>query len=120
MLLVLPFVIFFTLLFDGYSCNFRVPSTQALTLSKMAEKIIREDEGSAALQKRVAEPEEVNAQLKASNVEMQLTVDRSGKAVTLLRRQLDEELENYDLLRCLTSATKHNTKPLTWRRSWQM
>jgi hypothetical protein len=50
------------------------------------------------LQKRVAELEEVNAWLKASNAEMQLTVTHSGEAITLLQHQLDEELENHELL----------------------
>jgi ABC-type arginine transport system ATPase subunit len=52
-----------------------------------------------ALQKRVVELEEMNVQLEVSNAEMELTVSRSSEAITLLRRQLDEQLENYELLR---------------------
>jgi hypothetical protein len=51
------------------------------------------------LWKRVTELEEANAQLKASNAEMQQTIDISSKAVALLRCELDEEIENYELLR---------------------
>jgi ABC-type arginine transport system ATPase subunit len=70
-----------------------------LSLSKVVETIILEDEGSVALQKRVVELEEMNVQLEVSNAEMELTVSRSSEAITLLRRQLDEQLENYELLR---------------------
>jgi ABC-type arginine transport system ATPase subunit len=65
----------------------------------VVETIILEDEGSVELQKRVVELEEMNVQLEVSNAEMELTVSRSSEAITLLRRQLDEQLENYELLR---------------------
>jgi hypothetical protein len=51
------------------------------------------------LQRHVAELEKANTQLEASNAEMQLTPSRSREAVTMLRRELDAELENYELLR---------------------
>jgi ABC-type arginine transport system ATPase subunit len=89
----------FTWLFDDYRYNFFVHSTLALSLSKVVETIILEDEGSVELQKRVVELEEMNVQLEVSNAEMELTVSRSSEAITLLRRQLDEQLENYELLR---------------------
>jgi hypothetical protein len=65
----------------------------------MAEKIRTEDGGGVALQKRLAELEEANTQMEASNADMQLTVSHSGEAVTVLRHELDAELENYELLR---------------------
>jgi hypothetical protein len=98
-MLVLACVAFAVLLFVGCSFNLCILSTQALSLSKVAEKIITEDESSEMLWKRVTELEEANAQLKASNAEMQQTIDISSKAVALLRCELDEEIENYELLR---------------------
>jgi hypothetical protein len=81
------------------SFNLYLPSTQALSLSKVAEKIIAEDEGGTTLRKHVAQLEEVNAQLKASNAKMQKTIDSTREVVTLLRRELDEEIEKYELLK---------------------
>jgi DNA repair exonuclease SbcCD ATPase subunit len=98
-MLVSTCVAFAALLFDECSCNLCVLSTQALQLSKMAEKIIAEEEGSFALRMRVAELEEANTQLKASEAEMQKTIDNSSVVVTLLRHELNEEIENYDLLK---------------------
>jgi hypothetical protein len=65
----------------------------------MAEKVIIEDEGNAGLDKRIAELEEANARLEASTAEMHLTVSRSNEVMTVLRRELDVELKNYELLR---------------------
>jgi hypothetical protein len=90
---------FAVLFFDNCSCNLCVLLALDLSLSKMAKKIIAEDEGSAALQRRVVELKEANAQLKMSNAEMQQTIDISSEVVTLLRCELDEEIENYELLR---------------------
>jgi hypothetical protein len=53
-------------------------------LSKVAERIITEDKGGAALRECLAELEEANMQLKTSNAEMQKTVDCSSEVVTLL------------------------------------
>jgi hypothetical protein len=44
--------------------------------------------------------EETNVQLKASEVEMRNNGDKSGEVVALLSCQLEEELENYDLMKC--------------------
>jgi chromosome segregation ATPase len=49
--------------------------------------------------KRVTELEEANARLNTSNAEIQQTNDSSSEVVTLLRRELDEEIENYELLK---------------------
>jgi hypothetical protein len=49
----------------------------------MDEKIMMEDEGSTALWKHVAELEEANMRLKASNAETQQTIDGSIEAVCL-------------------------------------
>jgi hypothetical protein len=37
-------------------------------------------------------------------VEMGLTVSRSGDAVTVLHRELDAEIENYELLRLVNTC----------------
>jgi hypothetical protein len=47
----------------------------------------------------VAELENENSQVKTSNTKMQKTVDSSNEAVRTLRQALDEELENYELLK---------------------
>jgi hypothetical protein len=65
----------------------------------VAERIITEDKGGAALRECLAELEEANMKLKTSNAEMQKTVDCSSEVVTLLWHELDEEIENYKLLR---------------------
>jgi chromosome segregation ATPase len=65
----------------------------------MAKKVITGDEGNMVLQKRIAELKEANTRLDGSNAVMHLTVSRSSEAVSTLRRELDVELENYELLR---------------------
>jgi hypothetical protein len=72
--------------------------TQALSLSKMAKRALAEDQGSALLQKRIAELEETNARLEESNAEMRLTGRRSREAVTALRCELDLGIQDYELL----------------------
>jgi phosphoribosylaminoimidazole carboxylase (NCAIR synthetase) len=42
---------------------------------------------------------EANAQLMVSEAKMQKTIDYSSEVVTLLRRELNEEIENYELLK---------------------
>jgi predicted RNase H-like nuclease (RuvC/YqgF family) len=64
---------------------------QALSLTKTTEKIISEEDGGN-LRRCVAKLEEENSQLKVS------TVDSSAEAVTVLRRALDEGIEDYELL----------------------
>jgi hypothetical protein len=95
---VFTYVAFTALLFDDCSCNLCVLWTQALLLSNVAERIIAE-EGSATLQKHVAELEKENLQLKVSKADMQKTVDNSNEAVTVLPWALEEEIESYDLLK---------------------
>jgi hypothetical protein len=41
----------------------------------------------------------MNARLKASEAEMQKTIDNSSEVITLMRRELNEEIDNYDLLK---------------------
>jgi uncharacterized membrane-anchored protein YhcB (DUF1043 family) len=97
-MLVFACVVFVVSLFGG--CNFNLCDLlmQALSLSEVAGRIIAEDEGGAMLRRRVAELEEENAQLKASKAEMQKTVDSSSEVVTMLRRELDKEIQIYELL----------------------
>jgi hypothetical protein len=63
------------------------------------QKVMIGDESNAMLQKHIAELEEANAWLDTSNAEMHLTISQSSEAITMLRRELDVELENYELLR---------------------
>jgi hypothetical protein len=70
----------------------------------MAKKALAEDEANSLLCRCVAELKEVNTWLEQSNVEMGLTVSRSGDAVTVLHCELDAEIENYELLRLVNTC----------------
>jgi hypothetical protein len=90
----------------------------------MAEKALTENDAKALLQKRIAELEEANTRLEESNAEMRLTTSHSGDAVTVVRRELDEEIENYKRLSLMNTrlANEHNearrtTVTAIWREN---
>jgi hypothetical protein len=85
---LLCFAAFGSLFIGDCDCNLYVLLVQALSLTKTTEKIISEEDGGRC----VAKLEEENSQLKVS------TVDSSAEAVTVLRRALDEGIEDYELL----------------------
>jgi hypothetical protein len=83
--------------------------SQALSLSKMAEKALAEDEANALLWRWVAELEETNARLEDTNVELRLELSNSRDVAVSLRRELDEETEHCEhLWRCNTRL--HNER----------
>jgi hypothetical protein len=88
---LLCFAAFGSLFIGDCDCNLYVLLVQALSLTKTTEKIISEEDGGN-LRRCVAKLEEENSQLKVS------TVDSSAEAVTVLRRALDEGIEDYELL----------------------
>jgi hypothetical protein len=59
-------------------------SWQALSLSKLAKKALKEDDAKALLEKRVVELEQANAQLK-------LELERSNEALATLQSSYNEE-----------------------------
>jgi hypothetical protein len=92
------FVCFASLFIDNCVYNFYVRLIQALSLTKVAEKIITE-ENSDSLWRRIIELEEKNSQVKASAAELQKIVDSSIEAVTSLRRALEARIKDYELLK---------------------
>jgi hypothetical protein len=65
----------------------------------MAEKTLAEDEANMLLRRRVAEVEEANTRLEETNAELRFELTSSGDAVTMSRRELDEEIEHCRRLR---------------------
>jgi hypothetical protein len=75
----------------------------ALSLSRMAEKALAEDEANTLLWRRVAELEEANAWLEESNAEMCLKVILSGDAVTAVQHELEEKIEHCERLKLVSA-----------------
>jgi hypothetical protein len=92
------FVCLAVLFVNGYVVDLCVCSGQAVSLTKVAENIITED-NSDDLQRWLVVLEEENSWLKASTAELRESVDKSAETMVSLWQTLNGAIVDYELLK---------------------